>query len=229
MRFAAPLWHRSEVRVLGPLIHAPAEVERETPLFAAGLDFARDQGGPLTRAFLEALELEGQERVVVDSSLVWLAPGLAHGFQQDRARGPRAPLRFVHQPFPGSPTGVRGESNRNQAAWHRLCVLGLDCTPEVAVGEFAFASPQQAEAFWFPSGQAEARDERDERDELIERRLQAGSLNRVEVPLATLVEYGWGTLLRPRPASASGFQFVIRATSGDPRPIVNGRRNHAML
>jgi hypothetical protein len=40
---------------------------------------------------------------------------------------------------------------------------------------------------------------------------------------------GWGALMRGRPASSTGFQFLLRATIGDPRPPVNGRRNLSIV
>lgn len=224
----APQRHRSAARVLGPLSLPPGcALEAEAPLFAGDLDFALARGGPITRAFLEAVALAGEldrdAGVVVDSSLVWLLPGQAHGFGgggHGRARGATG---FVHEPFPGVTTGVRGESNRNRAAVHRLCVLGNDATPELAEGELAFATVEEAAAFWLPT------EERDTRAQELERRLADGTLARAPLPLATIVEYGWGALLRPRPATAPGFQLVLRVTTGDRRPHVNGLRNLAQL
>lgn len=222
-----PTRHTSALRVLGPLAGVSGSpIEGETPLFAAGRDFARAEGGPLTRAFLDALPVEPDERLVIDSSLVWLAPGLVHGFAlagDGRLQRPRSEVRFFHEPFPGIDSGVRGASNRQRGVTHWLCVLGLPCTPEVAVGELAFASVAEAEAFWLPLESVE------EREAELERRLATGALALVAIPPATLVEYGWGTLLRPRRAIEHGFQLILRATRGDPRPLVDERRNHAML
>jgi len=218
-----PLVHRSTVRILERLTYAQnLALEEETPLFAADLDFAWQYGGPITRAFLETLRADRGQGVIVDSSLVWLVPGIAHGFESGGMR-PRGPLRFVHEPFPAAATGVRADANRNFEAVHRLCVLGLPCTPEVAEGDFAFSTAEEAEAFWLPPESIEARQSE------IEHRLSAGSLVLKPIPLGTVVELGWGALRRVRPATSSGFQFVLRATLGDRRPPVNGRRNLSIL
>ena len=140
-------------------------------------------------------------------------------------RGPRTRgvLRFVHEPFPCAAGGVKAEANRNREAVHYLCVLGLPCTPEAAVGELDFATAAAAEAFWLPGDDHEAR----ERE--VVRRLRAGSLRSQALPVGELIELRWGSLIRARPATAPGFQLALRATVGARRPAVNGRRNLAML
>lgn len=221
-----PLVHRSAVHMVGSLsTAADLSLADETPLFAAEPSFARAQGGPLTRAFLDGLPQSWSEDVLVDSSLVWLTPGLAHGLELGSGgRTPgRNPPRFLHEPFPCAGTGVRGAANRNLFALHRMCILGLSCTPELARGEISFSTPQEAAAFWLPMDGLEAREIE------IERRLQEGSLHCEILPVGTVIEFGWGTLLRSRPATSPGFQLILRATLRPGRPAVNGRRNLAML
>lgn len=219
----APLRHRSAMRVIAPFHHADHPLEAETPLFAADPDFARAHGGPLTRRFVDRLPAHPGP-VVIDSSLVWLSPGLAHGFEAGgRGMGPRAPLRFAHEPFPGAVDGARGAANRDRAIVHRLCVVGHECTPEIAVGEIACPDAAAAEAFWFPAEDVAAR------DAAIDRLLAAGTLVRMPIPTGTIVELGWGALRRARPAASTGFQLILRASLGDRRPHVNGRRNLSMV
>lgn len=224
-RQLAPLRYRSDLRVLHSIdTAADFSVEDETPLFAADLDFALAHGGPLSRAFLNSLPLDRDRGVVIDSSLVWLSPGLAHVLTPAGPfSGPRGPVHFIHEPFPGIMSGVRGESNRNREARHWLGVFGVDATPEAIEGELAFATPAEAEEFWLPADSLAFREQE------IARRLLAGKVHLTPLPMATVVEFGWGTLLRSRPAETHGFQFVVRATSGDRRPPVNGLRNHAQL
>lgn len=218
-----PLRFRNALRCVAPLqLASDPAIQDETPLLAAEPSFAWNHGGPITRAFLNACVPARTEGVLIDSSLVWLSPGLVHGVElgpSGRAIGPRSVPHFVHESFPGISTGIRGASNRNLGVIHRLCVLGLDCTPEVALGEFEFPDLKAAEAFWLPSEDFESRDLE------IERRLSTGSLNRQYVPLDTIIEFGWGTLIRARPAQTVGFQLVLRASCGEHRPPINGLRN----
>lgn len=223
MECGTPLRFRNALRCMAPLpFPGNQAIQDETPLLAAERSFAWNHGGPITRAFLDACTSDRTEGVLFDSSLVWLSPGLVHGVElgpPGLAIGPRHPPHFVHEPFPGISTGIRGESNRNRGVIHRLCVLGLDCTPEAALGEFEFPDLAAAEAFWHPSEDFESRDRE------IERRLSIGSLNRLYVPLHTIIEFGWGTLMRARLARSAGFQLVLRASLGDHRPAINGHRN----
>ncbi|GIW98860.1 MAG: hypothetical protein KatS3mg111_2193 [Pirellulaceae bacterium] len=220
-----PLRHVSCARFFAPVrCEANYPLEEETPLFAADPHFALSQGGPLTRRFLKAAIIDWHQRIVVDSSLVWLSPGLSHELTPiGPLIGPRTKVGFVHEPFPGITSGVCGNANRNLRAVHRLGIFGLNCTPELAEGEVAFSSLEEAEAFWLPTDSFEFR----ERE--VARRIKEGSLRCRKLPLATVIEFGWGTLLRSCAANSHGFQLIIRVTSGDERPYVNGLRNYAQL
>ncbi|MEZ4471512.1 MAG: hypothetical protein R3F60_12065 [bacterium] len=161
---------------------------------------------------------------MVDTSLVWPAPGLCH--EGDAAgRGPhRGAVPFRHEPFPGVDDGIRGASNRLQTAVHRLCVLGLACcTPLVVEGEIELDPAEDPATFWVPTQGFAARDAR------LEAWIAAGRLTATPLPVATVIELPWGCFLRPRPARRAGFQLLLRATHGDPRPRVNGRRNATFL
>ena len=86
-----PLHHTSAVEVLEPLSGvAGLPLDGEIPLFAATRAFAYAEGGPITRAFIEALPDDWAD-AVVDSSLVWLTPGLAHDDEHLREQVARVP------------------------------------------------------------------------------------------------------------------------------------------
>jgi hypothetical protein len=52
-------------------------LEQEEPVFAATSEFAAEFGGPITRAFLQALpDSWSKAPLVVDTSLVWLPAGV---------------------------------------------------------------------------------------------------------------------------------------------------------
>lgn len=221
-----PRRHRSGFEVLGSLQGAPlARLEEEAPLFAASAGFAREAGGPITRAFLAALPGAAEEDAIIDSSLVWLTPGLAHEVElaPGRAGGPhRAPPLYRHEPFPGHTAGLRGEINRMQGATHYLAVVGAPCTPEVAVGEIALEDAEPPEPFWHPE-ELRARDAR------IRKWIAEGALTSAALPVGAVVRMGWGSFLCPRPAAAAGFQLILRASVGAPRPVVNGVRNVSFI
>lgn len=207
-------------------VPAGCALSDEQPLFAADASFAREHGGPITAAFVRALPTDWGAEAIVDSSLVWLVPGLAHALDPpaaERAAGLRSPPRFFHEPFPGATSGMRGEANRRLAVRRRLCVLGVDCGPEVAEGEWSFSDEAEAAAFWLPSGGFEAR------DRTIEEAAARGEVTRWALRPEVIYEATWGSLLRARPATTSGFQLLLRATVGDGRPVVNGVRNLVAL
>lgn len=221
-----PTRHHSRFEVIGPLQGAPLhQPEGETPLFAASYDFAFAQGGPITRAFLDALPATWRD-AVIDSSLVWLTPGLAHDepFRLSKGGAPhrRSPA-FRHELFPGCADGVRGDANRNLNAVHRRCFVGLSCTPLVARGEVALEPDEDPAGFWLPTDTLTRRDQR------IHGWLSEGRLVATPLPVAQIVEHGWGMLHCPRPATRSGFQLMLRATHNDPRPRVNGLRNVSFI
>lgn len=213
----------SQLHVIGELpdanVHAP---EDERPLFAATATFARRQGGPITRAFVDSLPAAWGTDVVVDSSLVWLLPGLVHDDDHAGRGAHRGPACFRHEPFPGATTGVRDRANRNRASLHRWLVIG-EPGPRFATGEIRLDEGEDPEAFWLPGTELAPRDER------IRRWLADGTLVATDAPTATVFEHGWGTLWCPRRATEPGFQLVLRATHRDVRPHVDGIRNAILV
>lgn len=220
---AVPLRHRSTVRVAGRLLEATdPRLDQESPLFAADKTFAHAHGGPITRTFVDTLPPEWGDDVIVDSSLAWLTPGLAHVLDpvgEGRTAGTRSAPRFVHELFPGASSGMRADVNRKLDVRRRWCVLGVRCGPEIAEGELSFDSVDDAAAFWLPTRGL------DDRDCELEKRLARGELRRLLVEPNTLIDCGWGTLMRELPAQESGFRLILRATTADGRPVVNGLRN----
>jgi len=181
----------------------------ETPLFAAGLDFTRETAGPIAQAFLEALPEEWTDgHLVIDSTLVWLAPGFRQG-----------EMFWCHEPFPGRTDGVTGQSNRQRQAEHLACCCGP------AGIDFLMGDPAELECTDVLLTMADVR----ERDHRLQAAVENGDLTIQSVPPHTIYQYGWGAFHRHSVATASGFQFWIRATRGDDRPLVNGIRNATNL
>lgn len=186
-----------------------ADPREETPLFAAGLDFARETAGPIAQAFLEALPQDWiGGHLVIDSTLVWLAPGFRQG-----------EMFWCHEPFPGRTDGVTGQSNRQRDAEHVACCYGTTGI------DFLVGTPAELEQTAAPLAMMALR----ERHHRLQAAIESGRLAVHFLPPRTVYRYRWGAFHRHAVAKTSGFQFWIRATRGDERPLVNGIRNATNL
>lgn len=220
-----PLQHRSAFINRGPLEGVGhLDLSLETPLFAADRAYALAHGGAITRAFVEALPAHWTDPVI-DTWLAWVTPGMT--LDDEYSRGVSAPFRapplFRHEPFPGALEGVKAACNRNQAATHRWLILGAPEVPVFAVGEVCFDNPATAAEFWTPEEDLVDRDVR------VRQQLDAGQLRALAWPRGEILETGWGALWCPRLTEVAGFQFKLRASHLEPRPIVNGHRNGALM
>ncbi|SFH74748.1 hypothetical protein [Planctomicrobium piriforme] len=202
----------SRSEVVTPLARLSVEQldpRQETPLFAAGLDFARETAGPIATAFLDALPNEWiAGHLVIDSTLVWLPAGFRQG-----------PMFWCHEPFPGRTDGVTGQSNLQRAAEHIACCCGPTGI------EFLIGDGTEAELH----PESPPLQVIHERHVRLQAEIDAGRLSILTVPPDTLYRYRWGAFHRHEAAASSGFQFWIRATRGDDRPLVNGIRNATNL
>ncbi len=181
----------------------------ETPVFAAGLEWTRQTGGPITQAFLDALPDDWKkEHLVIDSTLVWLGAGFRQG-----------EMFWCHEPFPGRTDGVPAASNCERNAEH----VALCCGP--AGIDFLTGDNVQLEWSDLPLAMNQIR----ERHGRLQAGIFSGHLTATHVPPYTLHRYGWGAFHRHSVATVGGFQFWIRATRGDNRPLVNGIRNATNL
>lgn len=201
----------------GHLLEHP---EEEAPVFAATRAFAMENGGPITRAFIDALPASWGDDVLIHSSLAWLTPGLVldEPFAPE-ARG--APQRdappFRHEPFPGW-GGIRGSANQNTDSTHCSATVG-GRAPVYVSGRIELDRLEDPEEFWLPTADLRPR------DRMIRRWIDEGALDAIEAPKATIIQHGWGTFWCPRPATRPGFQFNLRATHLGVCPPVNGFRN----
>ncbi|WP_437229241.1 hypothetical protein SH661x_001329 [Planctomicrobium sp. SH661] len=197
------------VQTLGTLEVQHPDPRKEFPLFAAGLDFARETAGPIAAAFLNALPKEWtSDHLVIDSTLVWLGPGFRQG-----------ELVWCHEPFPGRTDGATGQSNRQRQAEHLACCWGPTGI------DFLSGESRALELSDEPLSMSGIR----ERHERLESAIQSGRLNIQHIAPCTIYRYGWGAFHRHSAATSPGFQFWIRATRGDDRPLVNGIRNATNL
>lgn len=194
---------------LGELNCQHLDPRAETPLFAAGLEFARKASGPMATAFLDALPKKWTAgHLVIDSTLVWLPAGFRHG-----------QMLWCHEPFPGRIDGVPGQSNSQREAEHIAC-----CCGQTGI-EFLEGDAAEAECINEPPPMNLIR----ERHARLQAAIDARCLKILPVPAYTTYRYRWGSFHRHTVATTSGFHFWIRATRGDNRPLVNGIRNATNL
>ncbi|WP_157605404.1 hypothetical protein [Schlesneria paludicola] len=200
---------REVVVCLDELKLAHLNPRNETPLFAAGLGFARETSGPIATTFLDALPKEWTAgHLVIDSTLVWLRPGFRQGH-----------VYWCHEPFPGRIDGAPAQSNAQREAEHIACCFGPSGI------EFLEGKAAEAEYAVEPQSMNLIR----ERHSRLQAEIDAKRLTVHSVPAYTMYRYPWGSFHRHSAATASGFQFWIRATRNDNRPLVNGIRNATNL
>jgi hypothetical protein len=202
---------KSDVGLLGTLPSPEGDaLTHENPLFAADGRFAHARGGPITRAFLEALPPGWDPAgLVVDSTLVWLGRGFV----------PNGWRWFHREPCPGRAGGAWDVANGEMDVEHVACVFGPS-TAEVLVGELDLAA--------LPALAGPEPDLRARHAVLAAWRVE-GRLGARAVPEATLYHFGATTFQRFLPATAPGFHLWLRATRGSRRPVVNGMRNVSNL
>lgn len=194
---------------MGHLEVSGLDPRHETPLFAAGVEFALETSGPIAREFLDKLpENWRQGNLVIDSTLVWLGRGYRQG-----------EMIWCHEPFPGRTDGAPGQSNAQQAAEHIACCFG-PAGIDFLQGEAA--EEELAHAPHTPEGLRE-------RHTLLQTKIDGGHLSIEAIPPFAMYRYRWGAFHRHQVAVSSGFHFWIRATRGDCRPLVNGIRNATNL
>jgi|GEM_PF-3675512 len=190
-----------------------ATLLQEVPFFAAEGSTAYQQGGAVTRAFLNALPAEWQnDHLVVDSILVWL--------QEEQS----LPTRwFHHEVYPGKTERAFAAANEERDVEHIACAIGAPCEREFLVGDLSFADEATLDFDLYRT----ATKDYPARHQFLREQRDAGHLEAITIKLNQMHRYAWGTFQRVMPTRSPGFHFWIRASLGSKRPIVNGMRNVA--
>ena len=208
--------HRSWYELVGRIPDFDQEtIKRENPVFAAGKEFFAERGGPISRAFLDALPDEWRmDYAVIDSMLVWLRPPLCPGIPE-----------YHSEIFPGRIEGVMGEANKERTVEHIACCVGSVSLPEFIVGDVEFIGiPDDAvETYW------NCCENLTTRHEVLKAMVADGRVSAKQVDANTLYRYGWGCFYREMPATDYAFRLFIRASRNTQRPICNGLRNATTL
>lgn len=185
-------------------------IKHEPMLWQADLDFARKNGGPLTKAFLSELlpKLgDAAPKLIIDSRVHMLMPGMwpcIPGWHHDdipRTRADKQPNYFEQA------------SNLR----HFMTVIGSVSPTEFAVGDFSLEIPSAEKIYkcWSPK---------------ITRLTESSdpsSLHPVLVLPNHLIEFDANTLHRGTEATSTGFRFFIRATLNSTQTPKNEMRHNA--
>lgn len=180
-----------------------ADVKNEPMFFRATLKFAHENGGPITRAFLQALMEEGPPPAVIDSRVHMLMPGWL----------PAIP-GWHHDDVPRSRKD--GQPDYRAPAYHSRHALAL-VNGAVAPTEFAIGRhrlPHVSNGMVYGKWHG-----------LIEDQIEDGTLERVSVPSNVIVHFDWQTAHRATPAIGRGWRWFGRATyDTDQKPANEIRR-----
>jgi hypothetical protein len=197
---------------------SPAQVKAEPMFFAAGNDFARRHGGPLTHAVLDALPGDWRaSRLVIDSRTHLLMPGwypCIPGWHLDDV--PR--------------TRSDGQPEHRQPAYraeHILCVVGDAALPLFAVGHLELEDVPEGQVEPSPLCAETALYQKWHHD--IERLLAAGRLRQEMIPERALVQFGWGAFHRGTAATKHGWRFFIRVSRNTARLVHDELRRQVQV
>ncbi len=170
------------------------EIKKEPMLFQSSFEFADDNAGPLTKAFLNALEMRYGDEVAhvacIDSRVHMLMPGMFpcipgwHHDDVDRNRPDSQPDYINH----------RWRSTHCMALW------GSVSPTYFAVGVFNLSNPPLGSVVyrnWSP---------------VVERAIKKGSADLYVAPERCLVHFDDRAFHRGSEAKEFGFRFFIRAT-----------------
>ncbi|MEM6672545.1 MAG: hypothetical protein AAF726_06850 [Planctomycetota bacterium] len=179
----------STVEIVGTMASFGDEVVREEPSLAwSTRDHAREHGGPLTRAFLDALPDEWRaDDVAIQVKATWLKRGWTAG-----------PIGFHCDWLETDDVGRR--TNPDQEWPQAICaVVGGNAPTRFIVGSVDLpAVPTQAD---------QSREWKTHLDECIER----GEAREERIPPSTLFRFGPCSLHGRSRAAASGWRVILRA------------------
>lgn len=184
-----------------------AQIKAEPMLFSADMKFASYYGGPITRAFLEALPPDVRTYpMIVDSRVHMLMPGwypCIPGWHHDDV-----------------PRGTDGQPNYNSPEYlakHAFAIFGDASVTSLASGRVVLPEPPKGSVtygLWHP---------------LVEAHVKAGSLTEVPTPVNQMIHFDWQTFHKGNPATKAGWRFFIRASWNTKRKPLNEIRTQVQV
>lgn len=183
------------------------EVKNEPMFFNCTPEFAWEKGGPITRAFLDALSKSDEEGATVfDSRVHMLMPGWL----------PAIP-GWHHDDVPRG--GADNQPDYEAPAYRSRHALAL-VNGKVAPTEFAIGRHQLPKVSGTVYGKWH---------DLIEKQIDDGVLERVNVPSNVIVFFDWQTAHRAIPAVMSGWRWFGRASYDTNRKATNEIRRQVQV
>lgn len=185
-----------------------AELKNEPMFFNCDPAFAYKNGGPITRAFIDAFPASGLP-TVMDSRVHMLMPGWM----------PAIP-GWHHDDVPR--TAESGQPDYAAPAYHSTHVLALvggDLAPtEFAIGRHRLPEigPGEGNVYKHWHG-------------MVEDQIANGTLNRMVVPSNRLVYFDWQTMHQAVPAVAGGWRWFGRASWSTERKPTNEIRKQVQV
>lgn len=184
-------------------------VKHEPAFFQASLDFAYQNGGAITRRFLDALPpLARQTPAFLDSRVHMLMPGwwpCIPGWHHDDVERSRAD----------------GQPNYFTASYRPVFYMSLvgsaDCATEFTIGSIGLPDVPEGEVYyreWHP---------------LVDSAVRAGSLERWSCPFNTVVEFDDRDFHQGVVSKSSGWRWFGRVTVGNPLKPANEIRRNSMV
>jgi len=192
----------SRMTPLGPFAQDVdnAAIKDEPMFFNCNLVFAYENGGPVTRSFIDALDQEWREApAAFDSRVHMLMPGwypAIPGFHHDDVPRPAIPV--------GQHFVTAGQPDYDNPRYHAQHILGL-VNAAVAPTDFAVGRcvmPEVADGdLIYRAWHAE-----------VERLLASGEMERVSAPDRTLVHFDWQAFHTGVPAVSNGWRWFGRVS-----------------
>lgn len=186
-------------------MHGKSPIKDEPMFFNSSFDFAWQNGGPITIAFLSALPIgRGWNSGVFDSRVHMLMPGwypAIPGYHHDDVPRPPIPV--------GQHFGTAGQPDYENPSYHAEHIMGLVngdiCPTQFAVGEAHMPAVPEGEMIyrtWHPE---------------VCKQIENGTLSLWECPSNVLVYFDWQTFHQGQKAKTNGWRWFGRITKNSDR------------
>ncbi|UOX40381.1 hypothetical protein UGMREWDR_CDS0062 [Aeromonas phage GomatiRiver_11] len=194
------------------------EIKNEPMFFNSDLNFAHENGGPITRSFIEALPSDWQYDVVFDSRVHMLMPGwypAIPGYHHDDVPRPPIPV--------GQHFATAGQPNYDDPHYLSEHILGLVnaeiCPTHFATGEAEFSQIPDGELIY-----------RQWHKEVLQK-LESGELDFHVAPDRRLVQFDWQTWHTGSKTVKNGWRWFGRVSRNTDRilTISNEIRRNAQV